>query len=54
MLHCTYNVDVLTPEERMPKCQNFKSSCLLYHTGKCIRRFAGIYAYRRYFIDRMC
>ena len=24
----------------------------LYHTGKCIRRFGGIYAYCRYFIDR--
>ena len=23
-----------------------------YHTGKCICRFAGIYAYCRYFIDR--
>ena len=22
------------------------------HTGKCIRRFAGIYVYCRYFIDR--
>ena len=22
------------------------------HSGKCIRRFAGIYAYCRYFIDR--
>ena len=22
------------------------------HTGKCIRRLAGIYAYCRYFIDR--
>ena len=22
------------------------------HNGKCIRRFAGIYAYCRYFIDR--
>ena len=22
------------------------------HTGKCIRRFAGIYAHCRYFIDR--
>ena len=22
------------------------------HTGKCIRRLAGIYAYYRYFIDR--
>ena len=22
------------------------------HTGKCIRRFAGIYAYCRYFMDR--
>ena len=22
------------------------------HTGKCIRRFAGIYAYSRYFIDQ--
>ena len=22
------------------------------HTGKCIRQFAGIYAYCRYFIDR--
>ena len=29
-------------------------SKLLYvlDTGKCIRRFAGIYAYCRYFIDR--
>ena len=25
----------------------------LMHTGKCIRRFGGIYAYCRYFIDRM-
>ena len=24
----------------------------MIHTGKCIRRFAGIYAYCRYFIDR--
>ena len=24
----------------------------LHHTGKCIRRFAGINAYSRYFIDR--
>ena len=24
----------------------------LNHTGKCIRRFGGIYAYCRYFIDR--
>ena len=23
-----------------------------HNTGKCIRRFAGIYAYCRYFIDR--
>ena len=23
-----------------------------YHTDKCIRRFGGIYAYCRYFIDR--
>ena len=23
-----------------------------YYTGKCIRRFGGIYAYCRYFIDR--
>ena len=23
-----------------------------YHTGKCIRRFGGIYTYCRYFIDR--
>ena len=27
------------------------SSCQ-QHTGKCIRRFGGIYAYCRYFIDR--
>ena len=25
---------------------------LMYHTGNCIRRFGGIYAYCRYFIDR--
>ena len=24
----------------------------LIHTGKCIRRFGGIYAYCRYIIDR--
>ena len=24
----------------------------LFHTGKCIRRFGGIYAYCRYFKDR--
>ena len=24
------------------------------HTGKCLRRFGGIYAYCRYFIDRKC
>ena len=24
----------------------------LSHTGKCIRRFGGIYMYCRYFIDR--
>ena len=28
------------------------SSLILLHTGKCIRRFNGIYAYCRYFIDR--
>ena len=28
-------------------------ACLdILHTGKCIRRFGGIYAYCRYFIDR--
>ena len=26
--------------------------CNSIHTGKCIRRFGGIYAYCRYFIDR--
>ena len=25
---------------------------LRHHTGKCIRRFGGIYAYCRFFIDR--
>ena len=25
---------------------------IIVHTGKCIRRFAGIYTYCRYFIDR--
>ena len=29
-----------------------KTGRLHFHTGKCIRRFAGIYAYCRYFIDR--
>ena len=24
------------------------------HSGKCIRRFGGIYAYCRYFIDPKC
>ena len=32
-------------------CSNGDGSCL-NHTAKCIRRFAGIYAYCRYFIDR--
>ena len=34
---------------------NFKrqsSATYQFHTGKCIRRFGGIYAYCRYFIDR--
>ena len=26
--------------------------CVVFHTGKCIRRFGGIYAYCRYSIDR--
>ena len=29
-----------------------KETTLHYHTGKCIRRFGGIYAYCRYFIGR--
>ena len=29
-----------------------RSGKIPVHTGKCIRRFAGIYAYCRYFIDR--
>ena len=33
--------------------QNLDEACILNHTGKCIRRFAGIHAYCRYFIDRM-
>ena len=28
------------------------SSFRAYHTGKCLRRFGGIYAFCRYFIDR--
>ena len=26
----------------------------LCHTGKCIRRFGGIYAYCRFLIDQKC
>ena len=33
------------------KTKSFRYS-LNIHTGKCIRRFGGIYAYCRYFIDR--
>ena len=37
-----------------------RSSCVMkrqseadkFHTGKCLRRVGGIYAYCRYFIDR--
>ena len=29
-----------------------KHTLELFYTGKCIRRFDGIYAYCRYFIDR--
>ena len=32
--------------------QKTVSACYCCHTGKCIRRFGGIYAYCRYFIDR--
>ena len=41
----------------LPKT-DFCMGCLIslsaspLHTGKCIRRFVGIYAYCRYFIDR--
>ena len=34
------------------KKSKFHSTGGPIHTGKCIRRFAGIYAYCRYFIDR--
>ena len=32
--------------------KTYQVSTMHYHTGKCIRRFGGIYAYCRYFIDR--
>ena len=31
---------------------NYPKHLDITHTGKCIRRFGGIYAYCRYFIDR--
>ena len=34
------------------KIEPFKEFQSHFHTGKCIRRFAGIYADCRYFIDR--
>ena len=34
--------------------QLFELKFHMEHTGKCICGFAGIYAYCRYFIDRMC
>ena len=36
----------------MKMCVLFRYYCQLNYTGKCIRRFAGIYADCRYFIDR--
>ena len=32
--------------------KKFYNLAARYHTGKCIRRFGGIYAYCRCFIDR--
>ena len=47
MLH-DLNMDIMSYEiVNLEGCGTFRS-----HTGKCIRRFAGIYAYCRYFIDR--
>ena len=35
---------------KMPHCWKSHVTAQLFHTGKCIRRFGGIYAYCRYFI----
>ena len=37
---------------KIPQCWRLHAATNIYHTGKCIRRFGGIYAYCRYFIDR--
>ena len=39
---------------KMPYCWKSHATAQMSidHTGKCIRRFAGIYAYCQYFIDR--
>ena len=50
---------LLTIFRNLKKCDFFhflkmrKIKFQIFHIGKCIRRFAGIYAYCRYFIDRM-
>ena len=41
----------LTKEDKQT-IQQFSDRIKGNHTGKCIRRFGGIYAYCRYFIDR--
>ena len=46
MSHIAYAMGKDTPHS----FQAQRVSCI--HTGKCIRRFGGIYAYCRYFIDR--
>ena len=63
---CTYNNMITFDDSTKQRLCWFCSVCYCFdvcgvgggvavvqHTGKCIRRFAGIYAYCRYFIDRM-
>ena len=47
-----HNLDLININ-KFPKFGEIISICSQdIHTGKSLRRFAGIYAYCRYFIDR--
>ena len=39
-------------DSSLSRSENKTSTCTVNQTGKCIRRFGGIYAYCRHFIDR--
>ena len=47
-----FNKKSISNQYHVPAGQSTRKPVSWIHTGKCIRRFGGIYTYCRYFIDR--